>query len=512
MDAAQDQRAVFDFLADPKTHGLDHAVTRIDTHGAALFLAGGTVYKVKRAVRYAYMDFSSLDKRRQACAAEVALNRPHAPGIYRDVAAITQDENGALHLDGPGTAIEWAVRMNRFDERRTLDRIALDEPLIHALARGIAAMHRQAPPCPAFDFARRLQRDIQDNRQCLLNHPRMVDRGKVEALGTASHTALAGVAALLDERRRDGFVRRCHGDLHLRNLVLWQGEPVPFDALEFDDAMATTDVLHDLAFLLMDIVARGHGFEANLLFNRYLIAAGSGVHDRALAALPLFISIRAAIRAKVAADLAMLHTDGQAAAIEDAQTYLALAGRALARPAPRLIAIGGLSGSGKSTLAKMLAADLGPMPGAVHLRSDVERKAMLGCPEDRPLPESGYTTAVTAQVYARLYRRAATLLAAGHSVMIDAVSQRADERQAAEAVARQAGARFDGLWLEAPIGTLAARVTARTGDASDAGPDIVRSQAARDCGALSWTRLDTSAGLAATTDKARAVLGLASAL
>lgn len=513
MSQADQQAAVFGFLADPASHGLDQPVGRIDTHGAVLFLAGDTVYKVKRAVRYAYMDFSTLAKRRQACNAEIALNRPLAPTIYRDVVAITDEADG-LTFNGPGPVLDYAVRMHRFDERCRLDHLAdqghLNDALLRALAAAVARLHDQAPHRPDFDFAARLEAIIAENRRSLEAHGALLDPDAIARLDHQSHAALARVRARLARRQADGFVRRCHGDLHLRNLVLLDGAPTPFDALEFDDALATGDVLYDLAFLLMDLIARNLGAAANDLFNRYLLATGAA-HLSALGPLPLFIATRAAIRAKVAADLAALEPPSSGRShSREASAYLSLANRALESAAPPcLIAIGGLSGSGKSTLARALAPALGGMPGAVHLRSDVERKRLFDCPETAPLDPSAYSQAATRQVYQRLYDKAAQVLAGGHWVIVDAVHQRPEERARLAAIAAAAGAGFHGLWLEAPLPTLIERVSKRRGDASDADAAVVQAQAARDGGAaVDWTRIATGGGFAAGMAQARAALGL----
>ena len=513
MSENPDQAAVFGFLADPASHGLAQPVDRIDTHGAVLFLAGDTVYKVKRAVRYAYMDFSTLAKRRQACEAEIALNQPLAPAIYRDVVAITREADG-LAFNGQGPVLDYAVRMRRFDARATLDHVAahgqLDDALLRALAAAVARLHDQAPRRRDFDFAARLEAIIAENRRSLEAHGGFLDPDAIARLDQQSQAGLSRARARLVRLQADGFVRRCHGDLHLRNLVLLDGAPTPFDALEFDDALATADVLYDLAFLLMDLIARDLGAAANDLFNRYLLATGAA-HLSALGPLPLFIATRAAIRAKVAADLAALEppSSGQCHARE-AGAYLALANRALESAAPpRLIAIGGLSGSGKSTLARALAPALGGMPGAVHLRSDVERKRLFDCPETAPLQPAAYSQAATRQVYRRLYDKAAQGLAGGPWVLVDAVHHRHEERARLAAIAAAAGAGFHGLWLEAPLPTLIERVSKRRGDASDADAAVVQAQAARDGGtAVDWPRIATGGGFAASLAQARAALGL----
>ncbi|MFT0860722.1 AAA family ATPase [Ancylobacter sp. G4_0304] len=505
-----DQSAVFDLLAAPPTHGIAGDVRRIDTHGAVVFLAGEDVYKVKRAVRFDFMDLSTLEKRRAACAREIAVNAANAPDIYLGLVAVTR-EGAGLALGGAGEPVEWAVHMRRFDEEMTFDRLAargeLTRERLSRLAAAIAASHARAPRHEEVASAAELARVVADNQAGLAERPELFAPDAVAELGAVCRQALERLGPLLEARARAGEVRRCHGDLHLRNIVEVGERVVLFDALEFSERLATTDRVYDLAFLLMDLAERGLIAEANLVFNRYLAQCREGEPLGGLPALPLFLALRAAIRAQVTAAGAD-HLDGarRAAAHKEARDYLAFAHVAL-QPAPaELVAVGGLSGTGKSTLAAALAPGIGPLPGAVHLRSDVERKRLMGAPEFETLPEAGYAHAITAQVYERLREQARAVLAAGHGVIVDAVHQRPEERAALEQVARVCGARFRGLWLEAPLDALAARVSARRGDASDAGEEVVRQQAARAIGPLDWVRVDAGGRPDEVLARARAAL------
>jgi predicted kinase len=297
----------------------------------------------------------------------------------------------------------------------------------------------------------------------------------------------------LRERNGGGFVRRIHGDLHLGNIVLLGGKPVLFDAIEFSDIIASGDILYDLAFLLMDLLERGLGQPANIVLNRYL-AESRRIEDLdALAALPLFLSMRAAIRAKVAVARMERADEGKRQEIaRTARAYFAFALSAIAPPPPRLVAVGGLSGTGKSKLAQSLAADIGPMPGAVVFRSDLERKALFDAGETERLPPSAYTAEVTARIYATLADKARRILAAGHSAIIDAVFAQEDERAAIAAAMKSPNVPFRGLFLTADLETRIARVGARIGDASDADAAVAKSQQAYDTGPIDWTPIDAS--------------------
>jgi aminoglycoside phosphotransferase family enzyme/predicted kinase len=498
MERGDDQSAVFAFLADPAAHGSSGPVVRIDTHGACVFLAGSDVYKVKRAVRFPFMDYSTLDARRRACEAEIAVNRDNAPELYLGVVPITRGDDGALRLGADGEIVEWAVHLRRFDENATLDRLAeRDEfglDLVPDLAAAVLAAHRRAPVRDAEAATAALKAQARDTLDDLARHPDLFPAAELAALRLALERLLSAATPLLLERGAHGQVRRCHGDLHLRNIALIDGRAVLFDAIEFDEAIATGDVLYDLAFLLMDLWERGLRPAANRLLNRYLWACDDeDLQIAGLALLPPFLALRAAIRAKVTAELARLSPDAREGARADARRYFdAARGFVAAQPA-QLVAVGGLSGSGKSTLAARLAPSVGRPPGAVHLRSDIERKRLFGVGELDPLPAEAYEAEQSDRVYERLRTLAAIGLRAGQSVVVDAVHRREDERHAIAAVAAAGGVRFTGLWLDAPATTLRDRVAARRGDASDATPAVVDAQAAQDLGALTWDRLDAAA-------------------
>ncbi len=501
--ADNSQQAVMDFLAAPATHG-GAAVTRIDTHAASVFLAGERAFKIKRAVKFPFLDFSTLAKRKAACEAELEVNRPYAPAIYRGVVAITRDGEG-LAIGGDGEAAEWAVDMRRFDETQTLDHLAergaIGEPLADALGRAVAKAHDAAPVGEGFVDA--LEEVIAQNDAELRGSPALFPTAEVAVLSAATRTAFKKVRPLLEARERDGFVRRCHGDLHLGNIVMLDGQPTLFDAIEFDPKIATGDVFYDLAFLLMDLIERKLDAPANIVFNRYLTETRRDENLDALAALPLFLSVRAAIRAKVTAARAV-QSDNRAAAEQSARDYFALAQRLIAPPAAQLVAVGGLSGTGKSLLARALAPDVVPAPGAVVIRSDVERKAQFGVKETETLPKEAYARDVTAKVYDALANKARRVLAAGHSAIVDAVYANPDGRKA---IAQAAGkAAFHGLFLTADLATRISRVGTRTGDASDADAAVARSQEQYDLGALDWARVDASSTPDESLRHARAAL------
>ena len=496
------------FLSDRAVHGTEVEVAR--THGALVFLAGDRAYKLKRAIAYDYMDFSTPERRRAMLQRELDLNRPAAPEIYHDLVAVTREADGTLALDGAGEPVEWVLRMRRFPAQAELAEVArrgsVDAALAARIGRVVAGYHADAPRAGVGDGAARIARIVADILGSLAQMDDVLDGAAVADLRARAEATLGRVGGLLDARAAAGFVRRCHGDLHLGNLVLIEGRPVPFDALEFDERLATIDVLYDLAFLLMDLMHVDLRPAANAVLGHYLAHADEPAHHDGLAALPLFLALRAAIRAMVAVQRARLADDpaeGEAAA----RAYLAEAAAYVAPPPPVLVAVGGLSGSGKTTLAAGIAPGIGAAPGAVHLRSDIERKVMFGVDPLEKLPPEGYRPEISAQVYARLRARAEKALGAGHAVVLDAVHDIETERAAAEALAARAGVPFHGLWLEAEPEALIARVRARRGDASDADADVVRHQLTSAPGAVAWDVVDASGTAQATLARARTVLG-----
>jgi aminoglycoside phosphotransferase family enzyme/predicted kinase len=504
------QQAVVDFLSAPATHG-GAAVERIETHSAIVFLAGARALKLKRAVAFDYLDFSTPERRRRACEDEVRLNRRTAPGIYRGVVAVTGEPGGGLALDGGGEPVDWCVDMHRFDQEAVLDRVAargaLTLAIVERLAGAIVRFHGAAAPRFDQGGAANLRWVIAGNAEGFADRGRGILAPEVcAAVTTHAFAALDRHAGLLDRRRDAGFVRQCHGDLHLRNLVLLDDEPTPFDAVEFNDAISCVDVLYDLAFLVMDLWRRGLRPHANVLLTDYLALTGD---LEGVAALPLFLSCRAAVRAKTSATSATLQPAGPARRDLEAlaRRYLAMAATLLDPAPPRLIAIGGRSGTGKSTLARGLAPDLGAAPGAIVLRSDVIRKALFGASGTQRLDRAAYDAATSARVYQGLAERALILLRAGRTVIADAAFLDPARREAIARVAAEAGVPFAGVWLEAPMDTLIGRVAARAGDASDADAAVVAGQTRLDEGALDWERLDASGPADGVLERAARLLG-----
>lgn len=488
------QSEIIRFLSQPASYpGGVEAVQTIKTHASIVFLARDRAFKLKRAVKYTYLDYSTPKLRRRACEAEVALNRRTAPTLYLSAIPIQRKPDGRLSFDGPGEPVDWVVVMRRFPQEALFSHLAehsaLTSMLAFDLADRIAAFHAIAGIELQHGGAAGVAAVIQINDENLHRSPPLgISTPDIDRLRDASQAALEEHTALLDRRRTTGRVRRCHGDVHLGNICLIDGHPTLFDCIEFSDLISCIDVLYDLAFLLMDMRHRGLVQQCGLVLNRYLDLTND---DDGLPALPLFMSLRAAVRAHVTATAAAtLEFDSRQQRLREARSYFDLAVDLLGPKPPRLIAIGGLSGTGKSSIAAAIAGELGIGAGARVLRSDVLRKRLFGkLPEER-LPEEAYSSAVNDKVYAALEDRAAELLTAGHSVVIDAVAAKPEERAAIADLARRTGAGFAGIWLQASEATLLARLAERGKDASDATATVLRRQLTYDLGTINWIRVD----------------------
>ena len=505
------QSEVVAFLRDPSSWaGRPQQVEVIETHGALVFLAGDSVLKMKRAVRLPYLDFSTLPARHKFSKHEFEINNPHAPCLYRGVVAITREANGRLAIGGQGTPVEWVVHMHRFSQDQLLSKMVkgagIPDTLAIALADAIVAYHQSAPSNfdaddPVESVARSIHTALSGNTDNLITEA-------ADRFQSMVGSQLSRSADIRRERTEAGCVRRCHGDLHLNNIVLWQGAPVPFDAIEFDEALATIDTLYDLAFLLMDLERNHARITANLVLNRYLWRT-VGVSDlRGLSALPLYLGLRAGVRAMVTIDRARLVAKPDAGTTEHVLATMAIADRCLDPPPPRLIAVGGLSGTGKTILSTGLAPLFGAVPGALHLRTDLERKRLAGVGELERLPVSSYTAKASEVIYQNLVAQARAALRAGHSVVLDGVYARQAERLEIQSLAEELGVSVQAIWLEGHPDVLKSRVASRTGDASDATPYVVDFQRNIDTGPITWQRIDASRPKAVVLADAISALGL----
>ncbi|MDO8911882.1 MAG: AAA family ATPase [Phenylobacterium sp.] len=460
----------------------------IETACARVYLAGELAFKVKRRVELGYLDYSTLDLRHWALERELSFNRAAASDIYRAVRRVTRAPDGGLELDGAGETVEFALEMRRFDEHAVLaaQPWAVDGPLADALGRTVAGFHADAPIRPNGGGGKALKYTIDSNAQLLRGLAARLGAERVEQAAAATEAEYHRLEPLLDARRAAGFGRHCHGDLHLGNILLEDGRPILFDCIEFNDVLSEIDVQYDLAFLLMDLQFRRRSDAAVRALSAYFDQAARSWGDElraGMAALPLMLSVRAAVRAHVCA-----YSGDDAGAV----AYLDAAIAHLTPVAPSLAAVGGLSGAGKSTFARLIAPGLGASPGAVVLRTDEIRKRLLGVAPDARLSSAVYSPAFYQDVYDTVFADARALLAAGRAVVLDATFIQPELRARAQALAAELGVAFHGVWLEAAPDILATRIDGRSGDASDATRATLQMQLDRDIGEVTWTHVDAS--------------------
>jgi hypothetical protein len=464
-----------------------HAVDRVElveTHISWVFLAGDYAYKLKKPVSLAFLDFSTLAKRRFYCEEELRLNRRTAPALYLEVIAVADTPLG-LRVGGDGPPVEYALRMRRFPQEALADAVARRGGLraghIDALAAAVAAFHAGIPPADEGDYGspERIAATALASFEQIAKLTATVGAVLPDlSAWTAEESArLAGVFAA---RRREGFVRECHGDLHLGNIVLLDDGPLPFDCIEFDPALRWIDVMNEVAFLTMDLFEHGLAAAAWRFLNAYLEATGDYAGVRVLR---YYLVYRAMVRALVAC--IREHQPGGAAAQGRAHrefgAYLALAQSLAKRGKPALLVMHGVSGSGKTVVSQKLLEEL----GGVRVRSDVERKRLHGlAPGARTRSGAGegiYTSAATRLTYDRLAQAARGVLESGHRAVVDAAFLARAERDAFRALARDAGAEFLIVSCEAPTGMLRERVAKReaaASDASEAGVAVLEQQLA----------------------------------
>lgn len=444
-----------------------HELALRETHLSLIVLTGDYAYKIKKAIRLDFIDATSLERRRELCEEEVRLNRRYASSLYLGVIPIVRTTDGLL-FGGPGDAVEYAVQMRQFapnDELHALIETNQVEPgEVSALAARLALAHSAAavstapPPTRTLDF----ERIVLTNLTSIERDAALIGaQDAARALSSWMRAELSTREPRLQERERDGCVRECHGDLHARNVVRWQGALTPFDCIEFDDALRIIDTLSDAAFLLMDLMHLGRADLVYAFLNAYLEASGD---YPGLDVLRCFLVHRALVRAKV--DLIAVAQQAQAAR-ERAAARFATAERLAQCATPLLILMHGASGSGKSWLSERLTAPL----GAVRVRSDVERKRLAGVSPQTPrtarLDEGLYTRAINDQTYTRLAQCARASLRGGWHTIIDAAFLKHDERAAFAQIAREEGARFAIIACSADPQTLAARIEMRRMQARD---------------------------------------------
>ena len=451
-----------------------------ETHISRVLLAGADAYKLKKPVNLGFLDFSTLARRQHFAEEEVRLNRRLAPELYLGVIPITGTPQAPV-LGGDGPVLDYAVHMRRFSQAALLTRRRLAPDLADALAERLAAFHADAPAAGEYGAPDQALAPMRENFSVIRDAvaPDEQLAAQLSRLEQWTQTQYEALAQTLEQRRRDGHVRECHGDLHRGNIAVRDGEPLIFDCIEFNPALRWIDTASELAFLLMDLMHVGETAQARRLLNGYLMHSGDyGM----LAVLRFYLVYRAMVRAKVTAIGAAQHHHGDASQDDALRGYVhrALVCSRLAA-VPRVVLLCGLSGSGKTSLAAALAERL-PF---IHIRSDVERKRLFGLPplaRTQAEPEQGiYSADASERTYARLLELSRQCVQAGYGVLVDATFLSVERRRPFRALAGELGCAFDCVALDAPPAVLRRRVAERYAggeDASEADREVLEHQLA----------------------------------
>jgi aminoglycoside phosphotransferase family enzyme/predicted kinase len=474
-------------LLRPDSYPHDSSAPRlIETHISWVILAGDYAYKIKTPVNLGFLDFSTLEKRQHFCEEELRLNTRLAPEIYLAVVPISGTSINP-QIEGAGPVIEWAVKMRAFPADATLDReTAISTEQIDAIAERIAAFHADieiAPAESAYGLPEQVSEPVLTNfsalRQRLPRNDSQLN-ALLDALQTWSASENQRLTPHFAARKAGGFIRECHGDLHLGNIAWVNDEPLVFDALEFSPGLRHIDVISEIAFLSMDLQHRARPDLAWRLLDRYLEQTGD--YATGLTGLNYYQVYRAMVRAKVAAILAteLAEAGGKAADFGDCLNYLQLADRLTRRQCPALLLMHGVSGSGKTWLSQQLLEQL----GGIRLRSDVVRKRLFGL---KPLQDSGaipggiYTPEAGKRTLETLLENTRAVLAAGYPAIVDATFLHRTWRAPFQTLAEELRIEWRIVSLAAPAETLRERIVQRQKhgtDASEAGLGVLESQLA----------------------------------
>lgn len=471
-------------------HAVHAPVQTIQTHISTVFLSGPFAYKVKRPVQFDFLDFSTLAQRRHFCLLELERNRAYAPALYLEVVPIRFGAHG-FTLGDQGKVVEYAVKMRRFDERNLFSHMfvagRLEAEHLIRLGRRLAAIHaeaaRDAAKAAAYGSHDAVLKVVNENfHTCAPFRGRLFSEEQHAAVEAFSLRTTTDLAPLFADRVRDGFVRECHGDLHLNNVCWHENDAFPFDCIEFNEAFSIIDVQYDAAFMVMDLENRNRTDLAFAFLNAWLERSNDFA---GLALLPFYINLRAMVRAKVYA-LMTENTDQHAGDRGEKEAkaahFFELAYRTTLPRPRRIFVLCGLSGSGKSTVGAYLAQRL----PAIHLRSDAIRKHLAGIDCDSKGDAALYSDVMTQRTYRRLIEAAGHVLDAGFAVILDAKFDRRGQRAQAYAALAAYGVPITTLHCSAPTEVLAARLNARRNDISDAGADLLEAQQA------AWEGFDES--------------------
>ncbi|EDX72031.1 hypothetical protein MC7420_7511 [Coleofasciculus chthonoplastes PCC 7420] len=480
------QRPISDLIHQMKQpdfypHPVQTPIDLIQTHVSYVFLTGDYAYKVKKAVNFSFLDFSTLEKREHFCWQELQMNKPQAPEIYLNVLPISQ-KGDRLILGDDSQPVEYALKMRQFPQdalfSTRFEQGKLTATDMENLGRVVAEFHAQTQTndyIRSFGTPAKIREAFDENYQQTENYiGRAQTQQQFQETKQFSDRFFAQREALLEQRLDNNRIRECHGDLHLRNICLWQDKIQLFDRIEFNEPFRFVDVMYDVAFVVMDLDARGAKELGNVFLNTYLEQTGDW---QGLQVLPLYLSRQAYVRAKVTSflldDPAVPEETKQDAA-NTAADYYRLAWDYTKTNSGQVVIMSGLSGSGKSTVARQLAHQ----SGAIHLRSDAVRKHLAGIPLDQKGSDQLYTPKMNQKTYDRLSELGIMLAQQGFPVILDAKYDRQAFRgdAIAQAQAHQLPLRI--LHCIAPLEVLRDRLSSRTEDVSDATADLLSRQQA----------------------------------
>lgn len=513
-----DQSAVIAALSKPEAYGFkaSHNIFVKETNISDVFLTGEKAYKLKRGVKYPYVDYSTPEKRLIACRKELEICERFAPGLCFGVEDVVADRKGRIYLrsacpDPEAQTVDYVLVSHQFEENMLFDNMVergdLDRFEMMDTAEKIYDLHRTAEVVTSRNAKEIIRGRISENNamiRCFV--PDVFDAEDVDDLETKQLEALEKHGDLLLKRQAEGKIRRCHGDLTLRNLAMWNGKVMPFNPIEFYDDLTQIDTMYDFAFLLVEMESKGQRRLASILFNHYM--ALSADWD-GLPVLPLFLSCRAAVNAYVFAQRSAEIKEKHESALMANRAYeqLVIARRFLEYRKPVLVACGGLSGSGKSRIGRESAPFIGNPPGAVIVRDDVLRKNMLNENLEASLDTADYTRETEEKVFKDVCDKCRYVLEAGQSVIADALFHKPEQRRAIEALALEMKVEFKGLWVDAPLDVRIERVMKRKRNPSDVKTaEELKKQLDMDVGKITWNKIDTSGDRMATLTQVRSLL------
>jgi uncharacterized protein len=460
-------------------HAVTEPIELIQTHISYVFLTGDYVYKLKKAVNFGFLDFSTLEKRQHFAQEELRLNARGAAKLYLSVESITQNGD-RFEIGGSGEVVEPALKMQQFPQNALMsemfDRGELTEELIITLAKELAVFHNKSESndhIRTYGTVEAIRQAYDENYTQSTGYiGRAQTQEQWDATKAYSDRFFVDNATIFESRVKADKIRECHGDIHLRNIAYWNGEMLLFDCIEFNEPFRFVDTMYDLAFVCMDLDARGRSDYANLLLNTYLEQTGD---YEGLQVLPLYLSRQAYVRAKVTSfllDDPGIPADVKEASAKTAADYYRLAFDYTQSSSGKLLMMSGLSGSGKSTTAKAIAR----AHNAIHLRSDAIRKHLAGIPVEQKGTDAIYSAEMTDKTYDRLLDLGLLLADQGHTVILDAKYDRMALRAPVIAKATVEGIPLTIVHCDATIEVLKERVAARTGDIADADVAVLQQQ------------------------------------